>query len=208
MIFDKRYDKTLYLILSVDDKNRDKIIDFITRIPKELYEQIRIGLEMQDKYNKGEIKKFPSGYLSNFILVGDREYSYAICGDTLELYDCIRVDQYSYKPIFQMSLESFDNYKKTNCFEKNSLGEISYNFRYVRSKFRFDSNGVKYDLNKTILGPVLTFVVNENKLIVKGLNGIKMGNIPEDIGLDEIKEDDNSNKVLSKNISGRYYCYK
>jgi len=61
MIFGKNYDKTLKLLVDGDNKNRDKIIDFIRSIPNEFLERIQKTIVEYDNYklnNKNNNKLF------------------------------------------------------------------------------------------------------------------------------------------------------
>ena len=40
MLFNEEYDKSLWLILSGDSKNRDIILKFVDSIPKSLYKEL------------------------------------------------------------------------------------------------------------------------------------------------------------------------
>ena len=51
MIFDLNYDKTLWLMMSVNKNNREKIVKFIDSMPNELLIKLRSGLK---EYNNSK----------------------------------------------------------------------------------------------------------------------------------------------------------
>lgn len=67
MIFDKNYDKSLWLILMNDKDNREEIIKFIKNIPKELYVKLNAALK---KYYEFE-SSAKGDSISDFILCGE-----------------------------------------------------------------------------------------------------------------------------------------
>ena len=58
MLFDKNFDKTLWLLIKDDRRNREKIVDFIKSIPNEFMLMIQEGLFEYEKY-KIENKDIP-----------------------------------------------------------------------------------------------------------------------------------------------------
>lgn len=67
MIFDKNYDKSLWLILMSDKDNREEIIKFIKNIPKELYVKLNTALK---KYYEFE-SNVKGDSIRDFILCGE-----------------------------------------------------------------------------------------------------------------------------------------
>ena len=55
MIFNSEFDKSLWLMIKGDIKNRKKIVDFVKSIPYELILDIRDNLVEYDKYKMDNI---------------------------------------------------------------------------------------------------------------------------------------------------------
>ena len=81
MIINKTYDKSLWFMLCSDRVNRGRIVDFINKIPKELYDKLRISLGFYvDKEMNLSITKKDELYKSflngEVITSGDMRYWY------------------------------------------------------------------------------------------------------------------------------------
>lgn len=81
MLINKTYDKSLWFMLCSDRENRDRIVEFINRIPMELYDKIRISLGFYiDKENIFSITnndEFYKSFLNGEVrTIGDMRYWY------------------------------------------------------------------------------------------------------------------------------------
>lgn len=81
MIINKTYDKSLWLMLCSNRVNREIIVEFINKIPKELFDKIRVSVGFYiDKENIFSITKYDEFYKSflsgEIITTGDMRYWY------------------------------------------------------------------------------------------------------------------------------------
>ena len=142
MLFNEEYDKSLWLILSGDSKNRDIILKFVDSIPKSLYKELNKSINWCKN-----VRPFYS-------LIKDNKgyrYWYSLNSNTGELcliryIDPIEVNE---QDIFILSLFPFNGLENYN---NETLGSISYVVSNVRCEDNVDCDKVEYSLVRTSFG--------------------------------------------------------
>ena len=130
MIFNNEFDKSLWLMMKSDIKNRKKIVDFIKSIPYELILSIRDNLIEYDKYkidnmgidfNNREYKCFNKQIYSS---VGELySFNIDVRRDTLSITKSIYVMGAYYK---NFSIELMNINKNLNLSKINDIGVMCY----------------------------------------------------------------------------------
>lgn len=136
MIFNEDYDRSLWLILSGNKNNRERIANFIKEIPEELYKQIRKSLLRYREYlnkNRGILvcDREPIEFSGEFETAGDMLYWYSIDAVTgeLEIGKGIKVEK-EVLDVFQLTLYPLTKrqYRKMTTLNDYLLGEIIFNY--------------------------------------------------------------------------------
>lgn len=171
----QRYSKSLWLILNNDKKNRNVIVDFITKIPLELRVQINALLNRYDDYKMDTL--IAKGNISNQheLTVFSESFGGSLFWASISLDDgnlrlglCLKNGN-SYEDVFQMSLApdiSF-KYRRLELLEGFSICDISYDSSMVKHGEKANSSNlieVDYKLVKGTFGPVLVYDTDETIL--------------------------------------------
>ena len=161
MIFNKYYDRTLWIMLS--SNKRQRILDFVNNIPKGLLKKIQSSLEMYQLFLFGLAMDKENIELSGSIKTnGDMLYEYYINKDTgiLNIKEYILDEEAKYRK-FEINIYPFkDGYnKKLGNLDTYYLGNIYYNFMeeyddetcYLIDYEKVDFDLMKMPFNKYIL---------------------------------------------------------
>ena len=187
MIFDLQYDKTLWLMMSVNKNNRKKIISFIEAIPNKLIIKIKNSL------NEYKNNKFYG--IKNKTLYGELN----VDGEYLYHYhvNCLTGELTLGRSIYQYGVYFSDFEIKINMMIDDSynLGEVSFDYENV-----IGNDGV-FNGNKTTYTYVLIdlfskkIVVSSKKDLVGSEKRFKVVNwIPEDYSMKDV------HKLVKKKI--------
>ena len=194
MIIDKEYDKFLWIILKVDKKNRQRIIEFIKSVPKPIFDGLEKSIEMYRKYEQDDMIFLDEMNLTGLYETHNRLlYWYEIEKDfgTLEIGYSVFTGK-KYEDAFSLSLEldsilSEDNYEE--C-----IGSIRYD--------------ISEEGNTTICNEV-EYNLIDGRIVVSSLDGrndkhrirlnfINLDNIPEEIFITDYTN--NKKKKLCKRL--------
>lgn len=161
MIFNKYYDRTLWIMLS--SNKRQRILDFVNNIPKGLLKKIQSSLEMYQLFLFGLAMDKENIELSGSIKTnGDMLYEYYINKDTgiLNIKEYILDEEEKYRK-FEINIYPFkDGYnKKLGNLDTYYLGNIYYNFMeeyddetcYLIDYEKVDFDLMKIPFNKYVL---------------------------------------------------------
>lgn len=189
MIINSRFDRTLWLMLVCDRKNRDDIANFIKNIPDDLFERIHVELEKCFKDDDGyPLRKITKAFRIN----DDDTYFYNI-----SLNDCQIIINLS---IWKMSDSNYHEVKQI-CMYPLKLDEIKNidcdypiyigDFYHTISKMSFIYNTVVCKGNDR--GYELVYG-DEYDIIIQDVDG----EIEKNIGIDRIPNEININDLVNK----------
>ena len=129
MIIEKNIDKTLWLILNTDKKNRDKIVDFVCNIPIELKRLIEDRIKMLNEYRETGQKKF-TFLCGEFITDDNLLYWFEIDFDFNEIdLGYKKFNGSIYDDVFEMTLSLNSESSLKKIFDKKYIGRIEYDKR-------------------------------------------------------------------------------
>lgn len=191
MIFDKNLDKALWLLLSADRKNSEKVVNFINIIPEELKEQIQEKIKIYNEYKMN----------------GNKNFSF-LCGDCEidnKLLFWFEIDTYFgelemgymesncgiYKDVFKMTLLLDENLSLIDNFGKKNIGRIEYDIHTNKIDnvgSIVESSENSYDLYKTPLGYMIVYSVDNDKGVKHYMKIINILDMPEELFIDDIKD--------------------
>ena len=158
MIFDKNYDRSLWLLLASDKVNREKIIDVIKNIPDELNEKICLIIE---KYNKdfvdSEEIRFEVGNLIYFVKIIGEELSIKFVKNDEFQKEIVKL---FLNPLSESSFDSLKDYTPYN------LGGFIYSLNSGLN-VRIGSSLEEYDIVKTPFGNYTKIYSNNNPNVRK-----------------------------------------
>ena len=181
MIFNKELDKSLYLILKFDKKNRQNIIRLLSSFPSEFYNNIINMLQSEE-----EKKEFKENYshISLYCLV-DKTNDLIL---DIKMYDNILRDK------LELCLCSSEN-------DKEYLGTFSKSIsKYNKKDKQIIEKEKNYEYSKMTMPKEELFIKTKDyKKIIPGLPMIrdyKEGKIPKELTLSYIN--DKFNKKIKK----------
>lgn len=188
MIINEVYDKSLWLVVKNDKKNRDMIVDFMNSVPDRLYDTMKMFANiacscMKDNsfyLDNGNSVITPDGIMYWFRI--DR-YNYGL---TLG-YSIF--DGHNYEPAWEMTLYPFEESKLDKYELIASVCDVS-------TGRRSDDNEIKYLLQKDKYGYMIS-ILSEQKIRSKDAN---FGKMPKDIELSDLRK---SNRLVLKRIFNR-----
>ena len=196
MIFDKKIDSSLWMMVYVDRQNRDEIVDFIQNFPEELRREIIDKLALLKMY-KDEDKKNMDFLCGEFETEDKLLYWYEIDSYHNELdmgykvYNCGK-----YEDVFEITLAMRDNISIDKYFQKEYIGKIEYDIYTKRVDDMFNivnSSENDYYLVRTPLGYIITYLYEDVRGIRQNITRVNILDIPEDVNISDldIKEDEN-----------------
>ena len=161
MIFNKKLDESLRLIIGSDGKRRDKVISFIKSIPSELFDQIYIQLEKYEEYEKNSVDIFDR---EDYCLKGecvnnyDKKYTFVIDmfdeSITIARYVSSSLNKFlqiddGYTKTFEITLYAQNRYNNIDNFDEQRLGRIFNSVQNI---------SIDYKVIKTIIGNMITYL--------------------------------------------------
>ena len=196
MIFDKKIDSSLWMMVYVDRQNRDEIVDFIQDFPEKLRREIIDKLALLKMY-KDEDKK-NMDFLCGELETEDKLlYWYEIDSYHSELdmgykvYNCGKSED-----VFEITLAMRDNISIDKYFQKEYIGKIEYDIYTKRVDDMFNivnSSENDYYLVRTPLGYLITYLYEDIRGIRQNITRVNILDIPKDVNVVDldIKEDEN-----------------
>lgn len=200
MIFDKDlYDRSLWLMLKTDKKNREKIIKFVRSIPRELREQIKKSIYIYKEKIKDNDELFDvdddrlSGNIENsrHVLYW---YNISSLDGSLSLgYSFLNEDKYY--DAFEMKLIPYDDLYQLKYFDDEWIGTIDYDITTTESMTT--CNEKEYNIVRTPLGDFVIAMLEDrsdrNKYEISRINLKKM---PEEMFLKDFDGEKNIKRLI------------
>lgn len=158
MIFNKEFDKPLWLILNGDSKNKKLILDFIDMIPAPLYQQLLDAfVEYKKQIDLDNMYILDREDVTGEFSVGNVKYYFILD----MVFNCLIVGRQmlvngEYKKDFEMSLFSDSTYNKLEVFNNQYLGSIDGSLI---------ENKINYELINTFVGTLI--IKKENNCLSK-----------------------------------------
>ena len=178
MVFDSSYDKSLYLILKNNKRNKEQLIDFFKLIPYEFYEKIRNSIiDFKEYINNDKIRR----YFNSEIYTNDGYlYSFNIDINSGVLSIIRSVYQYgAYYKEMEVRLcnnDNIDNYVRRN------IGTVCYGFNnnidVYRNNYFSRLKEYNYDIINISYKNILLLFGNDRFL---GIERLDMNNIDNDL---------------------------
>ena len=158
MIFNKEFDKPLWLILNGDNINKELILDFIDSIPASLYQQLLDAfLVYKEQMELDDIYILDREDITGDFSVDNMKYYFIID----MIFNCLIVGRESlyngeYVKDFELCLFSDSLYNRLEVINNQYLGSID---GFVTG------NKINYELINTFFGTMI--VKKENNCLVK-----------------------------------------
>lgn len=192
MIFDKNYDKILWLILKGNKDNRERILEFIGSIPNHFLIKIQNTIKEYEEYkldNNNLVKKNFNGewfdgekYLYHFNI--DKDSDTLFVGRNIFKYGIVNND-------FGLLLTNDIDFKIIDNFCEYLIGKVSYDYELINDGSKViqgEYTSVDYKLLNVIFGNVIV-TSNKNRIFFKDrMNFVDTDKIPDDYNLDNIKK--------------------
>ena len=173
MIFNEELDKSLYLILESDNKNRENIKCFVESIPSEVFKQIYDKLEEYKEYENGNLDIFELDDLClhsecNYYDNGFK-YSFVIdmVAKSLSITRSMFVNG-GYKDNAMLTLCMGCRYNDVNVFGRQYIGSFT---NYITK------NNTEYDLISTLIGLMVEYSTYDYKRMSERFKKYKRVNL-------------------------------
>lgn len=185
MIFNEKFDNSLWLMVNSDKNNKDDIVAFVKNLPNELYQLIYSRLDEYKQYKEGKIDVLENS--DNFCLTGniftfDRcKYSFVID----MIVNSLTINKFvlkgkKYEKVYGLSMCAESSYNNADIFGTQLIGHIWDN-----------GLDIEYEMISTLLGKMIVYSDN---IIFKKYKRINVNEIPSDINIDSLS----SKKVFVK----------
>jgi len=203
MIFDKKIDSSLWMIVRADRDNNDKIIDFIKKIPEELRVQIIDKLNVLKTYNDDD-KKNMDFLCGEFETEDKLLYWFEIDSYYNELDLGYKVyNGYTYEDVFEISLAIRDNISIDKHLKKEYIGKIEYDIYTKRIEDMFsisNSSENEYYLVKTPFGYIVNYSDSDDRGIRQNVTRVNILDMPEDINISDLDIKEYENKLVRRRM--------
>ena len=179
MIFGEQYDISLWFILKVQNKYREKAVGFIKEIPEEFAENIRT-IYKEKFINRNDGKERPESFYNVPSEIDPNiYYKFNIIDGNLYMYKIKKTNGVS-KEVFSLILSPFD-YRNIGKWKKpieKSLGSIGIG-NYPEISF----NEVDYSLEETHFGYVVshTHILWGDMIEMKFYKPVSIKNMPDEM---------------------------
>ena len=203
MIFGVGHDRSLWLMLEANKLKRRSIADFVSSIPEDFMEEIKLNIVRLDNYKKSSERGHGNRYVSNeCVTSGDMVYWYSLDMETGILYlgQGIKDDDIVHDT-FSISLYplGYDEYYKMECLNNRSVGEISEYY----AGFDADGTVTEVSIDGTIFAAsklpfdrmMVSSVVNSDDQSTKNYRCVNMNKIPCNYYVRDL-EKDKLNKLI------------
>lgn len=203
MIFDKDYDKALWMMLKVDKRNRERIAGFIRSIPDTLIREIQESFfkvqakrENYNLFNDMSSTNFSGQYESHDKIL----YWFNISMDfnSLDMGYSI-FNGINYEKAFEITLISNKDLNLLENFDEEWLGSIEYDIHGVTvdDKVYFIGSSMnEYNFVKTPFGIFIVNINNKKTFKQRGINKFNIDDIPEEIFREDINSRCNVNRLV------------
>lgn len=190
MIFNEELDKSLYLILESDSKNKSNIKCFVESIPDELYQKIYDKLEEYKEYRLRHLDMFD---LEDFFLRDECnyyenrfKYSFVIdlVANSLSITRSMLVNG-EYKDDYELTLCMGCRYNDVNISGRQSIGSFTNYITKINTE---------YDLINTLIGFMVEYSNYDYKRLSEGFKKYKRVNLD----LISSKINSSGNRCLSR----------
>lgn len=202
MIFNKDYDKMLWLILKNDKGNRERILEFIKSIPSDFLVKIQDTIKEYEEYKLSDDKHLKMRNFNGKFYDGEKYlYHFSIDKDRDTLF--VGRNAFKYGKIFNdfgLLLFNGSNVNQINTFDEYVIGNISFDYelindgmRIVQGKYTF----IDYKLLDVMLGKVIVtsnrdWIMFKNRMVFVDIN-----NVPDNYNLGDV------NILVRKRIFGK-----
>ena len=178
MIFNKKIDNGISLMLSSGTDNSDSIMQFITNMPEGLKKKILEKLNIYEEYKKTGIKNF-SFLCGEYDIDNRMLYTFEIDPYTEEI-EMGYMECYGgiYKDVFKMTLYLGDNIEDIKNFRKKYIGSVQENISCL----------YKYYLYKTPISDIVMYSKENNRSVKNHFSLVDLFNMPEELYLDNIMD--------------------
>ena len=203
MIFDKKIDSSLWMMVYADKQNRDEIVDFIQEFPEELRRAIIDKLALLKMY-KDEDKKNMEFLCGEFETEDKLLYWYEIDSYHNELdmgykvYNCGK-----YEDVFDITLAMRDNISIDKYFQKEYIGKIEYDIYTKRIDDMFsisNSSENDYYLVRTPFGYMVNYSNDDDRGIRQNVTRVNILDIPEDVNINDLDIKDDENRLVRRRM--------
>lgn len=199
MIFDKDYyDRSLWLMIKADRKNRNMIVEFVRSIPKELRRQIQksisiykeeiennrelIGLDDDRLYGEYETPKRIS-YWYDIDSEGSLSLGYRV-------FNGVRYDD-----AFEMKLVPYDDLYQLHYFDEEWIGMIDYDITTTENLIACCEK--EYNIVNTPFGNFVISMLEDrddrNKL---GISRVNLKKMPDEMFMKDLDGEKNIKKLV------------
>lgn len=203
MIFDKKIDSSLWMIVHADRDNNDRIIDFIKKIPEELRVQIIDKLNILKTYSDDDKKKM-SFLCGEFEIKDKLLYWFEIDSYYNEIDLGYKVyNGYTYEDVFEITLAMRDNISIDKYLKKEYIGKIEYDIYTKRIDDMFsisNSSENEYYLVKTPFGYIVNYSDSDDRGIRQNVTRVNILDMPEDINISDFDIKEDENKLVRRRI--------
>lgn len=170
MVFDKRFDGILWLMLSSDKENRDYLARMIASIPQEAYEKVHLMMSDYDCFSEGrQFCQFTGNNLYFNAAVADNQLN-------------LRLSMWNEKEEenFYLTLMgiSEDDLSMMGQFRKRYVGSFEYNGSEFLSRDSIETDNYweierMYELRKTPVGYCMEYLCSS----VDNISGLGIANV-------------------------------
>ena len=201
MIFDTRYDTSLYYIAKANNKNREELLEFIKEIPEDLIEKIRYEIA---RFHSHETYPIEDSSFYSSVSEKDPRIIFSFNIDNID--QCLTIKKAieegpSYEELFELMLYPFDLEGKRQMMysTEECLGIVTNNVRTFNATDRIkhvDVDQTEYDFHHLPIG----YYVTHTAELFSGKGQVTLY---RPVSLKKVPKDINRNNILQRKMARR-----
>lgn len=191
MIFDKNYDRTLWLMLKGDKDNRKIILEFIKLIPNHFLVKIQNTIKEYEEYKLDDNKELKKKNFNGEWYDGEKYlYHFNIDKDNDTLFVGRNVFKYGmFNNDFGLLLVNDIDVSIMENFCEYLIGKVSFNYELINDGIRIVQGkytSIDYKLLNVVLGNVMVTSSRDRILFKNRMGFVDTDNIPDNYNLDDV----------------------
>lgn len=207
MIFNKKFDRSLWLLIASGKQGKENIGDLISYLPKEVYRRIQIAIY---KYYRGEIHNICDNMIFSESFRSAGGIQYYVCVSIVNNELKLRVrrwveDRDRVEEDYELNLISisYEDLIKMNTYDRAYIGSYSHEFNNIQfvnnvTSVKTENVDRDYFMTRMICGFKISRYIGKISCGCKYVNVLKY--IPKELYYEDFSELENVDKLVKRKV--------